>query len=369
MLNLLNSRNPSWNIVERLLFPAPPPQYSILSFPGQLILVPDSDGRNVPCLFMRCPHARFVLIYFHANAEDLGFSYEFCRILCDELQVHILAVEYPGYGICPGRTDEAGIIANARAALRFVMNVLEWPADGIKIFGRSLGTGPALALAAEQPGLAGLILVSPFTSIRCLFRQRIGDMCELVEDRFPNLVCAREVFCPTLIVHGQKDGLVPVSHAKQIYDALTSKKMLVTPTDMGHNTSLLRSFGLFLQPMTRFFPLPDYTFEDIELPAWVSPRGEAETEPRAITTLKPAVVLKATRGYNFALNMDGRKESFSGSTCVTRRPSVGRERLPRQPPPNAGLPLPVEGDGSAKPSMVLPVAHRGDVTVIHDIRL
>merc|ERR1719447_269347 len=98
-------------------------------------------------------------------------------------QVHVLAVEYPGYGICPGKADEDGIIANANAAMRFVTDTLNWPCDAIKLVGCSMGTGLCVALAARYR-VAGLVLVSPFTSIRDVFRTHVGPLADMVTDCF-----------------------------------------------------------------------------------------------------------------------------------------------------------------------------------------
>lgn len=278
MWSVLNSKSKSWNLVERLCFPAPTASYTIKSFPEELILIPGgADGEKVPCLFLPFRHARFLFIYFHANAEDLGLCHTFCTIIRDLFQVHMLAVEYPGYGICPGHCDEAGMMANASAAVRFALDTLRWPCDGIKLFGRSIGTGPAVALAAQHD-MAGLILVTPFLSIKRIFAAQVGALAGLMQDRFDNFELASKIESPTLIIHGQQDTLIPLAHSKMIYDALPAKKMMVCPAMMGHNTSLLANVGTFVLPMTQFFSLPDYTFEDIEVPSWVFPENTKEEE-------------------------------------------------------------------------------------------
>mmetsp|Transcript_93960 Transcript_93960/g.223602 ORF Transcript_93960/g.223602 Transcript_93960/m.223602 type:complete len:367 (+) Transcript_93960:82-1182(+) len=274
---VLNSKSTSWNIIERLIFPAPTPSYTVDSFPQELILIPREDGVKVPCLFLPFQHARFLFIYFHANAEDLGLSYSFCKILRDLFQVHILAVEYPGYGICPGTADEAGIMANAEAAMDFAVKTLGWPKDGIKLFGRSLGTGPTVQLAAQNQ-VAGVILISPFTSIKALFQAQVGRLADFVQDRFANMDLAPQISSPTLIIHGMQDSLVPLEHGRTIYGAISCKKMLVTPHNMSHNTSLLKDVATFILPMTHFFSLPDYTFEEPEIPEWVFPPGAFDTD-------------------------------------------------------------------------------------------
>lgn len=276
MWAVVNSKSSSWNLVERLVFPAPKSSYNIKSFPEELILIPRADGEKIPCLFLPFKHARFLFIYFHANAEDLGLCYTFCTIIRDLFQVHVLAVEYPGYGICPGHCTEEGMMANATAAVRFAMDTLRWPLDGIKLFGRSIGTGPAVAMAAQYE-FAGLILVTPFLSIQRIFRAQVGAFANLIADRFDNLELASKIESPTLIIHGQQDTLIPLAHSKLIYDTLPAKKMMVCPAMMGHNTSLLANVATFVLPMTQFFSLPDYTFEDIEVPRWVFPDLKAES--------------------------------------------------------------------------------------------
>eukprot|EP00438_Fugacium_kawagutii_P027245 Skav214338 [mRNA] locus=scaffold86:371695:372675:+ [translate_table: standard] len=214
-----------------------------------------------------------MMMFFHANAEDLGLVYNFCSVLRDMFQVNVLAVEYPGYGICQGTTSEANIIANAEAAMDFVTETLNVAENDILLLGRSLGTGPAIALAARYQ-VAGVILVSPFASIKELFQRRVGRIAEFLEDRFQNLALAPKILSPTLIIHGLQDALVPPEHGRRIYASLACKRMMVTPASMTHNSSLLRDVASFVMPMTRFFSLPDYAFEEVEVPSWAFPTAE-----------------------------------------------------------------------------------------------
>mmetsp|Transcript_8530 Transcript_8530/g.15238 ORF Transcript_8530/g.15238 Transcript_8530/m.15238 type:complete len:447 (-) Transcript_8530:192-1532(-) len=260
-------RNWTFNVVERLCYPSPESTYTRQSFPSELIEIPKEDGTKVPCLYLPFQHARFVVLYFHANGEDLGSSYPFCQGMREQLQVNVLAIEYPGYGICPGYCSEAGILANASLAMEFVLNAVQWPLDGIKLLGRSLGTGPAIAMAAKYP-VAGVILITPFLSIREVFRPRVGKLADLLEDRFQNGDIVHKIRTPTLIIHGTQDRLVPKSHSIEIYERLLCRKMLVCPEDKDHNFCLLKELSTFILPMVQFFSLPDYVFEDFVIPDW-----------------------------------------------------------------------------------------------------
>jgi hypothetical protein len=270
-------------IVSRILFPAPPPSYDVDCFPQDLIWVPKDEKTAaersddptvcppiedcVPCLLLTYPSARFLIIFFHSNAEDLGRCHGFCCYIRDQFQVHVLAVEYPGYGICPGVPCGESVMENALAAMRFVINTLQWPMDSIKVFGRSIGTGPAIGLASAF-SLAGLILVTPFLSVQELFRDRVGPFASLVEEWFPNSDSAPKITSPTMIIHGQRDELIACRHGESIYELLRPRKLLISPPEMEHNTNLLTNLQFFVLPMFQFFALPDYAFQDLEVPPW-----------------------------------------------------------------------------------------------------
>mmetsp|Transcript_22147 Transcript_22147/g.59118 ORF Transcript_22147/g.59118 Transcript_22147/m.59118 type:complete len:346 (-) Transcript_22147:152-1189(-) len=266
-----------WDPVSRILFPAPESSYSPETFPGKLIYIPKvlelgsvcPAELRVPCSFLHCPSARFLILYLHSNAEDIGKCYSFCHLLRAQFQVHVLAVEYPGYGICPGSQATAdSATENAFAAFRFVREVMRWPTDSIMVFGRSIGTGPAVLLAVQYK-IAGLILIAPFLSIKELVRDALGLLSKLVDERFPSGDRMRLVRSPVLLIHGQQDALIPQRHSVSLYERCRGRKQLVCPEHMQHNTNLFADPSFLVVPMLRFFSLPDYSFDEVELPAWV----------------------------------------------------------------------------------------------------
>ncbi|CEM05509.1 unnamed protein product [Vitrella brassicaformis CCMP3155] len=294
--------------VDTLVFPKPPPSYTSRSFPNQLIFIPKphdtrdtvvshrantsdhgggagggggggdatsegssgegATGDRIPCLFLRYPSARFVILFFHGNAEDVGRCYHFCNLLKEQFQVHVCAMEYPGYGIADGVPDENTVYAHSRIVFEYLRDVIEWPEDSIFIMGRSIGTGPAVYLGSLFGDAAGVILVSPFLSIKEVVRSNVGFVANFIKERFPNYKHIQKVRAPLLLIHGQSDTLIPYRHAVGLYTAIPSgtKKLLVTPKDMTHNSNLLQNIDYFVLPMLQFFPLPDYAFEDIQIP-------------------------------------------------------------------------------------------------------
>jgi len=60
----------------------------------------------MPAIFLQCTNARYLVLYLHSNGEDIGLCYQFAQGLRMILEVHVLLVEYPGYGISPGHCSE-----------------------------------------------------------------------------------------------------------------------------------------------------------------------------------------------------------------------------------------------------------------------
>lgn len=123
--------------------------------------------------------------------------------LRSSLKINILAVEYPGYGIYkdPAGCSAEKIIEDASYVFEYVMQETGLKDKDILIFGRSIGTGPATYLAAHySPG--ALILMSPYTSIKSIVRNKVGWLSFLVAEHFDNIKLMPKVVCPTFIVHG-----------------------------------------------------------------------------------------------------------------------------------------------------------------------
>lgn len=98
-----------------------------------------------------------------------------------------------------------------------------------------MGSGPASILAKEH-SFMGLVLISPFTSIRNIVKEKYGRIAEIVvADNFNNQENIRKLRCPTMIVHGIKDKLVPFNHSVDLLLASKQPCHLFLKVDMAHN--------------------------------------------------------------------------------------------------------------------------------------
>jgi len=175
-----------------------------------------------------------VLVYFHGNGGHIGYRGLKIRPYLDR-GFGVLLVAWRGYSGNGGSPTEAGLYADGRAALRFLES--RGIAVGQRVFyGESLGSGPAVELAAE--GAAGaLVLEAPFTSIADMAASQfpIFPARRLVRDRFDSIAKIGLVAVPLLIVHGERDGIVPARMGRALLAAANPPKEGVFLPRAGHN--------------------------------------------------------------------------------------------------------------------------------------
>ena len=223
--------------LNRIIFPAPRASYSPDTFSNELVWIPQTKKLPaIPCLYLPCPRGSSkVLIYFHGNAEDIGLTYELMDHLRSTLLVHILAVEYPGYGVYPGSSTATRVIEDAETVFEFLTEKAQVKPKNVLVFGRSIGSGPATWLAAHKT-VGALLLMSAYTSIRAVVKNLAGSLLQyFVKERFRNIDLMPKVTCPTFIVHGQRDKLIPFMNSQELHDACEGPSSFLLPKEMDHN--------------------------------------------------------------------------------------------------------------------------------------
>jgi abhydrolase domain-containing protein 17 len=173
------------------------------------------------------------MIYFHANAEDIGLTYETINFIGHKLSMHVLSVEYPGYGLYKtSLPDETKMKEDADNVYDYLTQIAGVKESDIVVCGRSMGTGPASYLGSrKQPH--SIALMSPYTSIRDAASSLLGSAVSIiVYERFNNLDLISKAKCPVFIVHGKQDTLIPCSHAVQLKNVCPTSCTLHLPDDM-----------------------------------------------------------------------------------------------------------------------------------------
>ncbi len=174
------------------------------------------------------------IAYFHGNAGNIADRAYKVRPMLDA-GLGVLLVGYRAYGGNPGTPSEAGLFADGRAALDFLdtQGVL---AERIVVFGESLGSGVAVYLASQRR-LGAVILEAPFTSAADAGQRAYPflPVRRLIRDRFDSLSRIETIGAPLLIVHGERDRIVPVDLGRRLLAAAAEPKEGVFLPEAGHN--------------------------------------------------------------------------------------------------------------------------------------
>jgi fermentation-respiration switch protein FrsA (DUF1100 family) len=191
-----------------------------------------ADGEHVIVWHAPPSGDKPVVLYFHGNGGAVQYRAErFKKLLADG--IGLVALEYRGYGGSTGSPSEAGLTADAEAAYAFA--AARYTVPQIVVWGESLGSGVAVALAAEKP-VGGVILEAPFTSAAAVGAQHYWYMPVrlLMKDQFRSDQRIGKVTAPLLILHGVHDQIVPYAMGERLFDLANKPKHIVRFLDGGH---------------------------------------------------------------------------------------------------------------------------------------
>jgi fermentation-respiration switch protein FrsA (DUF1100 family) len=197
------------------------------------VVLDASDGERVIVWHIPPRGEKPVVLYFHGNGGSLRSRVDRFRALAAD-GTGLIALSYRGYGGSSGRPTEKGLIDDALTAYAFA--AARYPASRLALWGESLGTGVAVALAAQKP-VGRIVLESPFTSIADIAAQIYWffPVRLLIKDSFRSDLLIGTVTAPFLILHGDKDSIVPIALGDELYKLITAPKRFVRFPGAGHN--------------------------------------------------------------------------------------------------------------------------------------
>jgi fermentation-respiration switch protein FrsA (DUF1100 family) len=147
-----------------------------------------------------------------------------------------MMTDYTGYGMSGGSPSETGFYQTADAAYDYLARVKRAPPSRLIIMGRSIGGAVAIDLASRRPA-QGLMTFSAFTSLADVARAALPLLpaASLLRYRFDNEAKIPQAACPILIVHGEKDSLVPFSMSERLATAAKSRVTRLILPKSGHD--------------------------------------------------------------------------------------------------------------------------------------
>jgi uncharacterized protein len=182
--------------------------------------LPPIDGNG------KCP----VILFAHGNGELIEHWPEFFLPLTHS-GIGVYLVEYPGYGRSEGLPSQKTILETFIAAHDHIVDYPNVDPDRVVLFGRSIGGGAVCDLA-EKRSPAAIILMSTFSSVSKMAK-KFGVPGFLIRDPFDNLKTVRSFDGPLLVIHGNRDEIIPYSHSVNLSEAAPRGELIIY--DCAHN--------------------------------------------------------------------------------------------------------------------------------------
>ncbi len=194
-----------------------------------------SDGVRIHGWLVEAPASPAVALLCHGNAGNIMHRLS----LLQELHRRGLSVcifDYRGYGQSQGTPTEPGLYRDAQAVYEYLTTTRHVPPSRLIVWGTSLGAAVAGELAAQQ-SVAGVILETPFPSVRAMARAYYGalPMHWLLRARYALARRLKRVHVPVLVMHGDRDRLVPLALGRDVYAAANEPKFFYVIPGADHN--------------------------------------------------------------------------------------------------------------------------------------
>lgn len=228
----------AWRMQERIVWQPP----RLAAYPdarAERIEYSSEDGQPLfAFLIGSLERAPGLLIAFHGNADLAVWVTQWAREVARETGWAVLVPEYRGYGGLGGSPDYRASQRDARATYRLAREQLHVDSARIALYGHSLGSAIATELAAEHSPVV-LILEAPFTSAREMARGPLAPVrllwSSIARIHFDTRSRVGELNVPTWVVHGDRDGVVPVRMGRAVHAAAHAPGRLLIVRGAGHN--------------------------------------------------------------------------------------------------------------------------------------
>jgi fermentation-respiration switch protein FrsA (DUF1100 family) len=192
-----------------------------------------ADGEKVIVWHVPARPAHAVVMFFPGNGDSLAGRVDRFRALTAD-GTGLVALSYRGYAGSTGHPSERGLLLDAAVAYDFT--AARYSADRIVVWGFSLGSGVAVALAAQR-SIGKLVLEAPYTSTADVAASllRIVPVRWLMKDQFHSDVRIARVTAPLLIMHGERDHTISITQGERLFALAREPKQFVRFPEGGHD--------------------------------------------------------------------------------------------------------------------------------------
>jgi fermentation-respiration switch protein FrsA (DUF1100 family) len=155
--------------------------------------------------------------------------------------VNVFILDYRGFGRSGGAPSESGVYLDAEAALTYLRSRSDVDQSRLVLFGQSIGSAVAVEAAARS-GPYAVILEAPFTSVPAMARRVywfIPGISLLAPNKYDSLSRIRDVHAPVMVLHGDRDEIVPIDMGRELFEAANPPKRFHIIAGAGHNDTYL----------------------------------------------------------------------------------------------------------------------------------
>jgi uncharacterized protein len=228
----------TWRMQERIVW-QPPRLAAYPKVDAQRLDYSSDDGQPLFAYLVGDPaRAPGLLIAHHGNADLAGWITPWAIDVERETGWAVLVPEYRGYGGLGGSPTYLSSQRDAEATYRLARERLHVDSTRIALYGHSLGSAIATELAVEHSP-AVLILEAPFTSARDMARGPLAPVTLvwgiIARVHFDTRSKVAKLDVPTWVVHGSRDGVVPVRMGRAVHAAARMPGDLLIVPGAGHN--------------------------------------------------------------------------------------------------------------------------------------
>lgn len=200
-----------------------------------------ANGKLLHGTYFAKEGAKQVLLFSHGNGGNIAHRLP-AVIHMLNLGASVLVYDYQGYGQSEGDPSVGGIVEDGIGAYDFLNKVKGWKPSQIIAYGESLGCAVTCQIS-KQREVAGVVLQSGFSSLPTAARDRFIWLNLFPDFTFPqpqlnNCEILAQSKVPLLLIHGEKDEILPIKYADQMYKAATAKKQFIRLKHSGHNDVL-----------------------------------------------------------------------------------------------------------------------------------
>ena len=195
--------------------------------------------------------ARATILFLHGNAENISTHIANVYWL-PEQHYNVFLPDYRGYGNSEGKPTLAGVQDDLNSAMKYLLQRKDIDTERIAILAQSLGGALAIYNVAHSPyreKIKALISESAFSDYRNLTREKLASfwlswplqwpLSFLIDNDYSPLNEVSHISpIPLLIIHGDKDNVVPLAHGRILFDAAAQPKEMWVVSNGGHIEAL-----------------------------------------------------------------------------------------------------------------------------------